>query len=70
MTTEERIRLALYAAYLLAVVGVLLWVSFPQVRAKGRQSLQWARYYQWKANFETMPAWMQEAAIVRGKGPA
>lgn len=69
LTPAQRWELVIYACYLTLMLGMVAWVCFPQTRAAARRSWQYARYYQWRAEFRTLPPWAQEMLIVRGKGP-
>ena len=66
----ELVRTAVYVAVVLAYVGALAWVALPDVKARVSRGRQWARYYAWRARWDSLSPWLQEALTVRGRGPA
>jgi hypothetical protein len=66
---DERVMAAIYVAVVIAYLAVLAWVAVPGVRDNVRRGRDWARFYAWRARWNSLPSWAQEALEVRGMGP-
>jgi hypothetical protein len=58
------------ATAVLAYCGVLAYLlTRSRDDTRISRARQWMRYYRWKAWWDSLPTWKQEALIVRGGGP-
>ena len=70
--TEEQARTVHALISVLAILtyaGLLVYVSRSKSDTRMERARQWLRYYRWRARWDSLPTWKQEALIVRGKGP-
>jgi hypothetical protein len=60
---------AISGSVILVYVGVLVYLARSKSDTNLDRVRQWMRYYRWRAWWDSLPTWRQEALIVRGGGP-